>query len=245
MQHGPAEPTADQRADSNGQKRKTHVRALLLSGRQFGDVFVVLGRLRDFAESKNEYREYGSPIAGPERQDQPRERGNQCAENHSSKRRGLSDEGIPKQRKADYYGSVDAQDTLDASIGVNEFVNVAGEGRELLPEDDPVTGEDQEKQHEPRIGEDGEEIFRGDSDGRSGGGALTFWFAKKEQDEEDHGEDTESGDAKNILHTELCMRPIRDNRSDGAADIDHGVVDRISDGAYIFFGSARGGADDA
>ena len=68
-------------------------------------------------------------------------------------------------------------------------------------------------------------------------------FSKKEQDEEDHGEDAESCDAKDILYAKFGVRPIGDHRAEGAANIDHGVVNGIADGTNVFLGRARGGAD--
>jgi hypothetical protein len=41
------------------------------------------------------------------------------------------------------------------------------------------------------------------------------------------------------------MSPGCEQRSGSAADVDHGVVNGISDGADVFFGSAGRGADDA
>src|SRR5580704_17757800 len=42
----------------------------------------------------------------------------------------------------------------------------------------------------------------------------------------------------------MLVGPAGDVRSGRAADVDHGVVNRIADAADVFFGGARGGADD-
>jgi len=41
------------------------------------------------------------------------------------------------------------------------------------------------------------------------------------------------------------VRPIRDEGAGGAADVHHGVVDGVAEGANIWLGSPSGGADDA
>src|SRR6202007_1878409 len=125
------EPPTDERTNSDGQKRESHVGSLLFGGRELRNIFVVARRLRDFAEGEDEYGKYSSPITGPEGQYQPRKAGNECAENHGFTRRDLADEVIPGQGKADHHVGVDAEDTFDTSIGVDELVNIAGKRREL------------------------------------------------------------------------------------------------------------------
>src|ERR1700682_5254008 len=85
------------------------------------------------------------------------------------------------------------------------------------------------------------------TDREGGGGApvCVFGSRKKKEDEKDHGEDAEGSDAKDIFHAKFGVCPISDDWADGAADIDHGVVDGISDGADVFLGSTGGGTDDA
>src|SRR3984893_4089672 len=148
MQHRSAEPSTQDRADADGEKGKSHVGALLFSGRKLGDVFVILRRLGDFAEGENENGEHGSPVAGPQSKDQPGKSGNESAENHRPKRRDLSNKVIPGQSEADHNRSVNAQDAFNTSIRVNEVMDVAGQQGELLPENDPVAREDQQKKHE-------------------------------------------------------------------------------------------------
>ncbi len=243
MQHFSAEPSTDNRADADGEKGKSHVSALLLCGRELGDVFVILRGLSDFAEGENENREHGSPVTGPQSKDQPGQSGNEGAENHGTKRRDLLNEVIPGESKANHDGGVDAEDAFHASVGIDEVVDIAGQQRELLPENDPVAGEDQKKQHEPGIGKHGEKVLSGDSERwRRRRRGLRLGFPEKEQDEENHGKDAEGSDAKDIFHAKFCVRPIGDHWADRAADIDHRVVDGISDGADVFFGSARGSA---
>src|SRR2546425_5589811 len=81
MHDAAAEPSADQRADADGQKCKAHVGALLSRRREAGDVFVIAGRLDHFAESENENRKDRADDSGLKGKDQPRERGDERAEN--------------------------------------------------------------------------------------------------------------------------------------------------------------------
>src|ERR1700730_18263696 len=126
VQHFSAEPSTHDRTDANGKKSESHVGALLFSRRKLGDVFVILRRLGDFAESENKNGEHGAPVAGPQTKDQPGQSGNEGAENHGAKRRELSNEVIPGQGEANHYGGVDAQDAFNTRIRVNEVVDVAG-----------------------------------------------------------------------------------------------------------------------
>src|SRR5262249_17480505 len=69
--------------------------------------------------------------------------------------------------------------------------------------------------------------------------------AKKEQHQEEHGEDAQGGDSKDVFDAEAAVGPRSDIRAGGTADVHHGVVNRVADGTDIFFGSTPGGADDA
>src|ERR1700738_4484337 len=116
MKHRSAAPSTQDRADADGEKSKSHVGALLFSGRKLGDVFVILRSLGDFAEGENKNREHGSPVAGPQSKDQPGQSGNESAENHGAKRRDFSNKVIPGQSEANHNGGVDAQDAFHASM---------------------------------------------------------------------------------------------------------------------------------
>jgi hypothetical protein len=101
------------------------------------------------------------------------------------------------------------------------------------------------KKHETRIGNHGYEILQR-------GGNVGRWFigralgvAEKEQHHEEHREHAERGDAENLFDAEMAMRPGSDKGAGSAADVHHGVVDGIADGADVFLGGARGGTDDA
>ena len=60
-------------------------------------------------------------------------------------------------------------------------------------------------------------------------------FAKEEQDHKEHSEHTERRKAVNILDTQMTMGPGREIGTGGAADVDQGVVNRVSDRADILF----------
>ena len=114
-------------------------------------------------------------------------------------------------------------------------MNVAGKRDVLLPEDNPVAGEDQQKKHEFWIAENGQEILQRFRNAGWRSIADFFRFAEENQDGEEHQEDAESSHAKNIFDAEMAVRPRSDVRAGGAADVHHGVVDGVADGADVFF----------
>src|SRR5260370_33743913 len=138
MQHCAAEPSTEDRTDSDGEKGKAHVSALLSGGRKLGDVFVILWGLGDFAEGENKNGEHGSPVAGPQTKNQPGQSGNESAENHGAKRRERSNQMSSGQSEANHNGGVDAQDAFHTSMRVNEGVGVAGQQGGMLPENHPI-----------------------------------------------------------------------------------------------------------
>ena len=87
-----------------------------------------------------------------------------------------------------------------------------GAGDVLLPVDDPVAGEDQQEEHEVGIAEDDEKIAERARDGGGGlvGGAL--WFAEEKQDEKEHRENAERGDAEDGFEAEMFVGPCRRRR---------------------------------
>ena len=170
---------------------------------------------------------------------------------------------------------------------IDVAVDEAGQADVLLPEDDPVAGEDDEEPHKPAdarecYGEEGNpdppgdaplgahphcdaQWQRGQQDGqdqavisqhhaeiprdRCDGGwrrvAGFARFAKKKQHDKKHGEDAEGDHAIHVLDAEVAMCPRSEKRSGSAADVNHGVINRIADGANVFLRGAGGGADDA
>src|SRR5260370_41203090 len=112
MQHCAAEPSTEDRTDSDGEKGKAHVSALLSGGRKLGDVFVILRGLGDFAEGENKNGEHGSPVAGPQTNNQPGQSGNESAENHGAKRRDSSNQGGPGQKEANNKRGGEGQDRV-------------------------------------------------------------------------------------------------------------------------------------
>ena len=152
---------------------------------------------------------------------------------------------IDEQSEGDDGGCVGDENPFDAGVGVDVGVHVAGQADVLLPVDDPVAGEDQQEKHELGIAEHDEKIAERARDGGGGlvGGAL--WFAEEKQDEKEHRENAERGDAEDGFEAEMLVGPAGDVGTGGAADVDHGVVNGIADAADVGLGGARGGADDA
>ncbi len=143
-----AEPAANQRADSDGQKRKAHVRALLARRRKAGNIFVVARLLDDLAQRQNKQREDRSPDRRPEGEDQPRSGRDHRAQNHGLKRRNLARQIIHQQGERDHGQSVGHENDLDVSVGIDVSVNVSGQADVLLPEHHPVAGEKHQEPHE-------------------------------------------------------------------------------------------------
>src|SRR6266852_1021329 len=72
-----------------------------------------------------------------------------------------------------------------------------------------------------------------------------FGFAEEEENEEEHQENAESCDAKDIFQTQVRVGPVGNERPGSAADVDHGVVNGIADGADILLGGACSSAHHA
>ena len=68
---------------------------------------------------------------------------------------------------------------------------------------------------------------------------------EKQQYAEEHRKHADGGDTKNILDAQILVHPGSDDRAERAADVDQSVVNRIADGADVFFRCARGSANDA
>src|SRR5579863_2519597 len=198
----------------------------------------------DFAESENEDRNVASENGGMEGEDQPGKRSDKRTDDDGGEGGNSARQKIDEQGESDDGDCVGGENPFDTGVGVDVGVHVAGQADVLLPVDDPVAGEDQQEKHEAGIAEHDEEIAERARDAGGGlvGGAL--WFTEEEQDEEKHREDAERGDAEDRFEAEMFVRPAGDVRPGGAADVDHGVVNRIADAADIGLGGARGGADD-
>src|SRR6266702_2764852 len=130
-------------------------------------------------------------------------------------------------------GAVGDEDELDVGIRADVAVDVASEGNVLLPENDPVAGENQQKQHESGIGQNSQEIAQRFGNAGRGAVAGALGLAEEEENREEHGEDAEGGNAKYVLDAEMTMSPRRDVRAGSAANVDHGVVNGVADGAHV------------
>src|SRR6266566_9983550 len=141
---------------------------------------------------------------------------------------------VDQQRETDDRDAVGDEDKLDVGIGADVAVDVAGEGNVLLPENDPVAGENQQKQHESGIGENSQEIAERFGNAGRGAVAGAVGLAEEEENREEHGEDAEGGNAKYVFDAEMTMSTRRDVGARSAPDVDHGVVDGVADGAHVF-----------
>ena len=87
MDQRSAKPSTNQRTDSDGQKRKSHVRALLSRRRKPGNIFVIARLLDDLAQREDKQRKHRAPDGRPEGKNQPCDGCDHGAENHRLKRR--------------------------------------------------------------------------------------------------------------------------------------------------------------
>src|SRR5271156_224285 len=126
MNQRAAKPASDQRSDSDGQKRESHVSALLSGRSEPRNVFVVTRSLNDFAERKHKQRKPRAPDRRPQGEDQPRDRSDHRAQNHSLKCRDPARQVIHREGEADHGQAIGYEDDLDIGIGIDVAVNVAG-----------------------------------------------------------------------------------------------------------------------
>src|SRR6266699_1700030 len=141
---------------------------------------------------------------------------------------------VDQQRETDDREAVGDEDKLDVGIGADIAVDVTREGDVLLAENDPVAGENQQKQHESGVGQNGQEIAQRFGNAGRGAVAGALRLAEEEENREEHGEDAESRNAKYVLDAEMTMSPRRDVGAGSAADVDHSVVDGVAEGAHVF-----------
>jgi len=99
----------------------------------------------------------------------------------------------------------------------------------LLPENDPIAREDQQEEYKPKISKDCQEIAS-----NLGKRCDLFFpyaarFSEKDKHPDEHHEHTKRGESKDILYTHPRMNPSREEWAKEAADVDQGVVDRVSD----------------
>src|SRR5580693_7739332 len=130
-------------------------------------------------------------------------------------------------------------------VGVHIGVDEARQAGVLLPENDPVACEDEKEYEKPRRPDYRAKVAHHLKETRRRLVARFARIAEEQKDEEKHRENAESGDAKNPFESKVGVRPIGDEGAGGAADVDHGVVDGVTEGADIFLGSAGGSAEDA
>src|SRR5208282_1295620 len=105
--------------------------------------------------------------------------------------------------------------------------------------------EQQYRQNQTVVADYNAEIPRDGGDRRRRRVSSFARFAEKNDDHEEHGEDAHCGHAVNVFHAHVAMRPRGEIRAHGSADVHHGVVNRVADGADVFFGSPCRGADHA
>src|SRR5579871_1994582 len=95
---------------------------------------------------------------------------------------------------------------------------------ELLPVNDPIAGKDQQKKHEPGVGEHCAKVFCGLTQAGSLDFTRAAGFTEENQHGEEHSEHAYRRDAENILDAHVAMDPGRYIRSSKATNIYERVV---------------------
>ncbi len=137
------------------------------------------------------------------------------------------------------------QNHLGIGAGIHVLVNIKRQNQVLLPEHDPISGKDQQEQNKAAVAEHGEKVASYLAEAGLGFVAGLPGVAVKDQHDEEHQKHAERGQAEDVFHPHAMVYPASEEGTQGAADIHHGVVDRVSDGADVLPGGARGGADNA
>src|SRR5213076_619515 len=148
MHHAPPKPSSNKRANPNRQKRKAHVRPLLPGRRKTRNVFVIPRLLNDFAQRKDQDGEHRSGNSRAIRNDEPGHGRHQRSKNHRMKRRNSAQQVIYKKRESDDREAIGNQDDLHVGVRVDIALNVTRKRDILLPKNDPVARENEQKQHE-------------------------------------------------------------------------------------------------
>ena len=67
---------------------------------------------------------------------------------------------LTRNCSSDYYQRSSHQHQLGVGLRIDVVMNVERQNDKFLPINDPVSGKDHQKEHETRVGDDGEEVFR-------------------------------------------------------------------------------------
>ena len=210
-----------------------------------GNVIVVARLLRQFTQRDHAQRDIRSHDAGEYRKNRESYHRDKCSENHSAKRGHFLREHADGDSQRNHDDRSGSEHAFGVRCIVNVVVHIKRKGDEFLPVDNPEARKNQQEKHELRICEHLPEVaqsFRG------GSGLIRGFLARlleKEQHAEEHGKYAESRYAKDIFHAQMLVHPRSHERTECAANIHECVIDGISDGADVFMGRARSGADHA
>ena len=98
-------------------------------------------------------------------------------------------------------------------------MNIERQNDELLPVDDPVTGKDKQKKHEAPVGYDSPKIFQRFPQTGSLNLAGSPGFAEEDQYCEEHQENAQRRNPKDVLDAYALMDPGRYVWSCGTANV--------------------------
>ena len=107
-------------------------------------------------------------------------------------------------------------------------MNVERKNDEFLPVNDPVSREDQKKDHEPRIGDDCTEISCSLAQAHGLGFTGAARFFEEEQHREEHHEHAQCCHPEYVFHAHVLVNPGSDVWPRSSTDIYQGVVNRVA-----------------
>ena len=143
---------------------------------------------------------------------------------------------IHKNRKVITISPVCHQNALNVDILVHIMVKINRHHDPLLPVNDPITCEYQQKYHEFWISDDDREKFATVSPIFRNAVSLALLGPGKKSDRKEHGEDTtKDSDLEYFPCTEYCWQANL-VRTCQPTDINHRVVDRVAQRTDVFAG---------
>ena len=166
VQEKPADAPGDECADTERQKCKTHVSALLAGRRETGNIVVVTGLLSELAEGHDDKCDVCGGDGGVHSDHGKSDHRDQRTEEDGAKSADAFGEDADDYRERDYYDGAGGKHSFGVGLGIDVIVDVERESDELLPVDDPVASENQKEQHEFWIGYNFAEVRKSLGDGR-------------------------------------------------------------------------------
>src|SRR6266436_3251135 len=151
MEQRAADAACEKCADTQRQKCKAHVRALLAGWGEARNVIVVARLLRKFAKRDDDERGVDRCDGGMYGENRESNHGDEGAEDDGAERGHFLCGYTHGNGKSDYDGRTGGQHAFSVGFAVDVIVHVNRQRDEFLPVDNPESRKDQQKQHEFRI----------------------------------------------------------------------------------------------